>query len=57
MMCGTIISCLLIYGAWLIRCLINSHEEKYEAVEESGMVVTAEGKLIETKTTTFKQIA
>jgi hypothetical protein len=56
-MFGIIISCLLIYGAWLIRCIINAHEEKYEAVEESGMVVTAEGKLIERRTTTFKQIA
>lgn len=45
MVIGVIIALLLIYAAWLIRCIQNAQEEKTEMEEIERMEVSEQGQL------------
>lgn len=57
MIIGIPIAMILLYTAWIIRCIKNAAEEKEcEVTEHGGFEVNKNGELIETITATFHQV-
>lgn len=57
MIIGIPIAMILLYTAWIIRCIKNAAEEKEcEVTEHGGFEVNKNGELIETITATFHTV-